>query len=124
GILLTERTRYVAIANWVASALAVVGFVLLIPRFGAFGAAWATLAAFALRWALIYHFSQQLEFVRYRWAPVLKLAVAASVTIGIAFVLPELPLLLSLATMATLFVAYLAFAWFGRVLTEDERSAI
>lgn len=124
GILLTERTRYVAIANWLASALAVVGFFVLIPPFGAFGAAWATLAAFALRWGLIYHFSQRLEYVRYRWVPVIKLAVAASVTMGLSFAMPELPIILSLASMAALFALYLTFAWYGRVLTEPERLAI
>lgn len=124
GILLTERTRYVAIANWLASGLAVAGFFILIPRYGAFGAAWATCAAFALRWALIYHFSQKLEFVQYRWAPVMKLAVAASIVVGVGYSLPGLPLALSLAAAATLFAAFLAFAWYGRVLAEAERAAI
>src|SRR5690606_14806493 len=92
--------------------------------FGAFGAAWATCAAFALRWALIYHFSQRLEYVRYRWAPVMKLVIAAGIVIGVGYVLPELPLALSLAAAAALFCAFLAFAWYGRVLAESERTAI
>lgn len=124
GILLTERTRYVAIANWVASGLAVAGFFVLVPRFGAFGAAWTTFGAFAMRWALIYHFSQRLEYVRYRWAPVLKLVTAAGVVIALGYLLPRLPVLLSLATAAVLFCAFLGFAWYGRVLAENERAAI
>ena len=124
GILLTERTRYIAVANWVASAVAVAGFLLLIPRYEAYGAAWATFLAFAVRWLLTYHYSQKLEFVHYRWTPVLKLVAAGSVVVALGYMLPDLPKLLSLAASGLLFTAFVAFTWYGRVLTEGEREAI
>lgn len=124
GILLTERTRYIAVANWVASGVAVAGFLLLIPRYEAYGAAWATFLAFAVRWMLTYHYSQKLEFVQYRWSPVLKLVVAGGVIVATGYMLPELPKLLSLAASGVLFLTFVAFTWYGRVLTEGEREAI
>ena len=124
GILLTERTRYVAVANWVASGVAVAGFLLLIPRYEAYGAAWATFIAFAVRWALTYHFSQKLEYVNYRWSPVLKLVLAASVVVTAGYMLPELPVLISLAASGLLLLSFVAFTWYGRVLTDGERAAI
>lgn len=124
GILLVERTRYVAIANWIASGAAIAGFTLLIPRYGAFGAAWGTLVAFTVRWMLTYRFSQGLEYVRYRWAPVLRLSLAAVVVVAIGYLLTDMPLAASLAVRAALFGGYLAFVWYGGILSPDERDAL
>src|SRR5690606_26127762 len=70
GILVRERTSWLAVANWIAALVALAGYALLVPRFLAAGAAWAAVAAFFVRWLLTYRISQRLWPIRYRWGPV------------------------------------------------------
>jgi O-antigen/teichoic acid export membrane protein len=48
---------------------------LLIPRYGMFGAAWATVLAYAIRFVPVYYFAQAQYRIRYPWAPVAGLCV-------------------------------------------------
>jgi O-antigen/teichoic acid export membrane protein len=124
GIMLTERTGFVAVANWAAAGVSVAGFYLFVPMWGAVGAALATLVAFFVRFALIYTFSQRLWHIQYRWGPVIALFVAAAIVIGIAALLPSMPFVLSVAVHVVLAGAFCAFGWFGPVLHDDERESI
>ena len=45
----------------------------LIPWFGIYGAAWATLAAYATRFFWIYHFAQRYYPIRHDWRDIAKL---------------------------------------------------
>ena len=68
GILMRERTELLTLTNWIAFAVALSGWAVLVPRYGALGAAWAGTASFSVRYLLTYHFSQRLWPVRYDWA--------------------------------------------------------
>jgi O-antigen/teichoic acid export membrane protein len=58
GIDLGERTRLCTWASWIATAVVLVCYAVLIPLFGGFGAAFPTLIAFAVRSALALYLSQ------------------------------------------------------------------
>lgn len=123
GIYITERTEYFTAANWAAAAVAMAGYLLLIPRWEAWGAAWATLASVVVRCWLAYAFSQRLWPVRYAWRPVLTI-LAWGIATGVAGALmspTSLPL--SVGLHAALFAANLALIW-RIVLSDDERLAI
>lgn len=124
GIFMKERTEFVTIANWIAAAVALALYALLIPRRGALGAAIATVAAYAVRALAIYLFSQRLWPVAYRWTPVLRLfglSIAASV---VERLLPPMALLPSVGARLVLFAAYLFAVWHSGALPASERAAI
>jgi O-antigen/teichoic acid export membrane protein len=111
GILVREETRYVTYANWSAAIVAGLGYVFLIPQLGAWGAALSTVAAFSLRAALIYRFSQKLWPVTYDWGPVLRLAGLASATVVAALFIPWMSLVPSVAMRSVVVALYLLGLW-------------
>ena len=123
GIYVTGRTEYFTAANWVAAAVALLLYVLLIPRWLAWGAAWATLGSTIVRCALAYAFSQRLWRVEYAWAPVLRLGAAAIVAGVAGWLLPPLPLALSVLAHAAILGMFLALVW-SVLLAADDRAAL
>lgn len=121
GIYIRERTEYYTIANWAAAAVALGGYILLIPSMLAWGAAIATLASLMTRAGLAYFFSQRLWPVRYDWSPVLRLSFLAVITCVVSELLPPLTLLISFAAHAALLCAYAALVWF-LVLSDAHRA--
>jgi len=124
GVLYRERTEWITVANWVAAAVAVVGYLVLIPRYLGIGAALATVAAFAVRCWMVYYFAQRLWPVAYRWGPVWRLVGAGLGAIGIGMLAPELPVVASLAFRTVLLAAYGGAVWSFGVLTDADRRMI
>jgi O-antigen/teichoic acid export membrane protein len=124
GILVQERTRYVAIANWIAAGTILIAYAVLVPRYAGWGAAIATVIGYAVRYRCTYVFSQRLWPVRYQWAPVLRVAGLAVGTVLIGYLIPAGPLAYSLLLRAALFGVYGFLVWTLPILSpEDKRSA-
>ena len=123
GVLVKGRTEFLTIANWVAALVALGAFALLVPRFLAFGAAFAAVLAFSIRWGLTHFFSQRLWPVQYDWAPVARLAGAAVVVVGAGVLLPRTSLVTSIAMHSLLFLAYLALLYALPILSPSEKQA-
>jgi O-antigen/teichoic acid export membrane protein len=124
GILVRERTRYVALANWIAAALTIVAYAVLVPRYAGWGAAIATVIGYAIRYACTYTFSQRLWPVRYRWAPVRWVGAVAIATVLVGYLIPAGPLAVALTLRTALFVLYLWLIWRLPILSaDDKRSA-
>lgn len=121
GIDVSEQTRYATIATWISMAVIVVLYALLIPRWGAMGAAVATLIAFILRFFLFYRFAQRLWPVSYDWAPTLRLtALGVIAVVTELFVRPHGPLAQSgVATLIAL--AYAGAVWIAVLGPRDRR---
>ncbi len=124
GILLAERTRYVALANFVAAAVAVLGYLLFIPRYLQWGAAGVTVLAFAVQFGLIYWFSQRLRPIRYRWKPVFFLCGWAAVAVGVGLLLPELPVILSVLARSAIGLVFLTGVWALPILEGRDKEAV
>jgi O-antigen/teichoic acid export membrane protein len=123
GILVSERTKYLAIANWAAAIVALIGYAVLIPRYHLWGAASATVIAYAVRSALTYFYSQQLWPVRYDWPPVIRLIALTGLTYLISWYIPWGPLVYTLPVRISLYIAYLILVWFAGVVSADDRAA-
>ena len=104
--------------------VAVGGYLILIPKFLAWGAAFATLAAFLSRYLLILYFSQRLWPVHLRWTPVLRQLAWAIVVCGLGIVLPRPSVLSSVAIRVGLFGLYLAGLWYLGILSKSDRELI
>ena len=124
GILVSERTGFHTLANWIAAAIALAGYAVLVPRYLGFGAALSTLVAFAVRYGIIYTVSQRLWPVRYEWRPILMLS-AVALSVGVAGVMVHSEsLVVSLAVRAALLGLYLIALWYQPILTETDRAFI
>jgi O-antigen/teichoic acid export membrane protein len=85
GIDVSERTSLYTAASWIATAVVLVCYAVLIPRYGGFGAAWATLIAFSVRFAFALYWSQKIWPVAYAWGRTILLTV-----ISVAVCLPAI----------------------------------
>lgn len=84
GISLTGRTGYLALYSWLAAGINIVLNLLLIPRFGMVGSAWATAAAYVSLTAAYLVTSRRLWPFTYPWrrAATVILLTALAMTLG------------------------------------------
>lgn len=72
GIDVSTKTTHYTFATWTSAIVSVILYLLLIPRFGGMGAAWATLLAFLVRFGMTYRSAQLVWPIAYRWGPTLR----------------------------------------------------
>lgn len=75
GIIMAKKTKYLAYVNLSNAALVIVLNFLLIPPYGVYGAAWATLIAFIYKGVLTYYFSSRYFKVSFEITRLLKLTI-------------------------------------------------
>ena len=80
GLNITKMTKYYAVSTGVAAAASVGANLLLIPRFGAMGAAWSNMLAYAVLAGTAMRFSYRAYPIPYEWRRIglITLAGAAS----------------------------------------------
>jgi O-antigen/teichoic acid export membrane protein len=88
GLNITKRTEYYPVATGVAAAVNVGANMLLIPRFGMLGPAYANVISYAVLAGLAMAFSQRFYPIAYEWSRILRV-IAAGV---LAYVLATFPL--------------------------------
>lgn len=87
GTDFSEKPSRYTLATWISVVTTVVAYATLIPRWGAPGAAWATVIGFAVRFFLTYRWSQQLFPIAYEWGRVSLMALCAlAVVVPLQFV--------------------------------------
>ena len=89
GLLLHGKTMHTFYSTIAAAMVAAVGYVILIPRFGAIGAAVATLIGFAARFVWIYNVSQSSYDMGLHWGKVAKICVLAVSVYLLSFFVPR-----------------------------------
>lgn len=97
GVYIAKKTMYLGAVGLVSGAMNIALNVLLIPRYGMLGAAWATVFSFILMAILAWLVSQSVYNIRYVFSRVATLiSLAILLYIGTSFVsFPSLPLRLS-----------------------------
>ena len=124
GIDVSTRTKYYTYATWASAASIIVLYALLIPRFGGFGAAWATFLAFLIRFALTYSFAQQLWPVNYQWDRVLRTTSIGLLTALAAWALPSPTGLWMMLVKSTVLYCFCALAIWVTVLRPEQRLTV
>lgn len=123
GLYISGRTRAMATGAVVLVPITLILNYLLIPQFGIYGAAWATLTAYATRFFWIYHFAQRYYPIRYQWSDMVKLyaILAAAVALRFAYRPEHMPASISLSVV--LLLTSIALIYF-LVLSADDRSTM
>ncbi|MEA5115717.1 MAG: polysaccharide biosynthesis C-terminal domain-containing protein [Geobacteraceae bacterium] len=109
GILVKDRTIEFTYGSIIAAIVVSAGYLLLIPRFGAMGAAWATLLAFAARMVWVLVRSRKYYDMQLEWGRVLGLGAVAGLIWKFSDILRSESIFLSLMTN-TVAVAVCVFA--------------
>lgn len=123
GLYMNDKTPRLA---WVAGigAVIVIGLnLLLIPRYGAYGAAFATLIAYALRFVAIYTLSQREVELAYDWGAILRLWTICAAVIAAKMIWQPEAVMNGLAMGVALELLALAAIWVV-VLRADERAGL
>ncbi len=89
GIYLHKKTGEILYGTILAVLVITAGYLLLIPRFGSMGAAWATLFAFAARTAWVYLRARRLFDMGLKWASVIGLVAIWIGAVLLAHYAPE-----------------------------------
>lgn len=77
GLNISKRTAYYPVATGSAAVTSAVLNLLLIPRFGMLGAAWAAVAAYGVLAAVAFAFSRRFYPIDYEWGRLLRVVMAA-----------------------------------------------
>ena len=92
GLNITKRTQYYPVATITAAAVNVGLNVLLIPRMGIVGAAWANGIAYGMQAGLGYVLSQRFYRIEYEWSRIVGACAAAVAAYTVAIMLPSIQL--------------------------------
>jgi O-antigen/teichoic acid export membrane protein len=82
GLNITKRTAYYPLATGAAAAASVGMSLLLVPRFGALGAAWSNVAAYAVLAAVGMALSQRFYPIPYEWARLGRITAAGLLAVA------------------------------------------
>jgi O-antigen/teichoic acid export membrane protein len=122
GIFIRERTEYYTLATWISALVVLVGYIWLVPRWFAWGAAVATVIAYAVRFVVVYRVSQKLWFVQYRWGPVIRLLAVAVLVSTAGSLAPEMKIGYSLLLRLALCALYAVAVWMFEIISEADRA--
>ncbi len=118
----SQRPGLDAIVNSSSAVFCLLAYWLLIPRYGAMGAAWATAATSVVMLILSAYYSRRVFPVRFEPKPVAVLSAGAAAVVALQrlFPTPTLPLqLLSGAAACALFLGVVV--WFGAIGSGDRQ---
>jgi O-antigen/teichoic acid export membrane protein len=119
GIGVSRQTKYIGYSTWIGLVVVLILYATLIPRWGGFGAAVATLVAFIVRAVAGYYWSQRLWPVSYRWGPNLRLAGYSTALVLTGFIVPAQGIAEQLALGLALLATYSALTWFTFLKPDD-----
>lgn len=84
GLNITKRTRYLPVATGIAALVSITGNLVLIPRYGVIGAAWASAISYAVLALIAMRLSQMHYYIDYEWGRLAKVAISALVAYALA----------------------------------------
>jgi len=122
-LFLADKTHLYAISSLVAVCLIIGLNWLLVPRYGAYGAAWATLTAFLVRYLFVYINSQKQYRIDYDWVRIFKLVGICSILYLIRVLVDTSSVVASLAISGAMFILFVVLAA-KLILDAEERHAL
>lgn len=124
SIQVSERTLWATYGTWIAVALIVMLYAILIPPYGALGAALATVLAFACRALVFFLFGQRLWPVAWTFRRHVLLLAGATALVSAYFAVEPEGLTAELLLAGVLTVVWFVFVLFGGPLSSEDRRAL
>jgi O-antigen/teichoic acid export membrane protein len=125
GIVMSKNTKYLAYVNLSNAAFVIILNFILIPPYGVFGAAWATLFAFIYKGLLTYHFSSRYFKVHFEKARLIKLTMTIALIYIVVNMIEVESVYLSLALRGLcITLSYPAILYMLRFFSDTEKATI
>jgi O-antigen/teichoic acid export membrane protein len=118
--LVAGRTGCDAITNWLGSLVCLAGYLILIPRFGIWGAAFATLAGFCMITAITAVWTYRVRRYRVEGGRLGKIGIGLIVATLPSFALPASSLAAQMALAAVSLTMFPVTLWALRLATPGE----
>jgi len=123
GIFLDKKTMQITYAEIIAVVVITAAYFALIPKYGIYGAAWATVIGFTARFLWTNLISTRLYNMQLPWARVGLACLLALVAFGLSWLSPE-AIIGSIAVRCILLIAFLAAFFFLPILSREERKEV
>jgi len=120
----SKQTEYRAYAVGACAAFNILLNFLLIPRYGAAGAAWATLISFGVLVVLSHYFSQRLYPIPYRFGRAAKVMLAGAAIFACSKVVQPRSLLFSVVWHAALLGCFPLVLWAANLYSQGEKAVV
>jgi O-antigen/teichoic acid export membrane protein len=121
GLVITKRTTFYPIATGLAAAASLLANILLIPRFGMLGAAWANCIAYLTLAVATVGFSWHVYPIQYEWSRLLRIVLAgglsyACAVLAVPMSMPTVPglVLRGMVTVAAYFLVLYVVRFFHK----------
>lgn len=124
GMLLAKKTKYIAYVMGGVGLANVALNLVLIPPFGMWGAAFATLISYSLVFALQYRISSQFLTINYEWHRLSKLLLAAVLTVLLSYFIGADSPWVSIVLKGSCIGIYPVLLWAMDFLSAEERSKL
>lgn len=122
GILIGNKTKYRALSTLAATIVNITLNILIIPPWGAYGAAISTLLSYAVRMAVDYYYSQRLFRISYEWDKILKMIGIFIFLIIIGHLIIIDNIVLSIFVCSMILFAFPLSLYFLGIITEDNKN--
>lgn len=123
GLLLENRTVQMAYAEAFASAIITVAYLSLIPVYGIYGAAWATVAGFSARFYWVNKQSKRLYDMELPWKKVILITSLAICIYALSLLIPD-NISVSITLRLLLAILFILSAWILPILSMNEKSEL
>jgi O-antigen/teichoic acid export membrane protein len=123
GILLEKKTMQIAYAEILAVVVITAAYFILIPEYGVYGAAWATVIGFAARFYWIILKSTRMYNMQLPWNKVGLTSLLALGAFGLSWFAPE-EIIASVAVRSVLALGFLAAFFALPILTREEKQEV
>lgn len=119
GIFYSKKTYILPFSTGISAIVSLVLNYLLIPRYGMYGAALATIGAYASLFFITYIYSQRFYYIKWQWKSIIGNSILCIAIYLLSMINIE-SLLLSIAYKIVLFSVYIAMLFIMRILSFDK----
>ena len=123
GVLLSQKTSHIAVSEFVASLVITIAYLVLIPMYGIYGAAWATVVGFLVRFIWVNHNANKFYDMQLPW-----LRIALLLAIGTILFLLSLTasdsILISIPVKIILMAAFVGIIFYLPIMTEKDKQRV
>jgi O-antigen/teichoic acid export membrane protein len=125
GIVMSKNTKYFAYISLSNAVLVIFLNFLLIPTYGVFGAAWATIIAFVYKAVLTYYFSSRYFKVHFEKLRLMKLLFVVAVIYVAVQNITQISVQLSFVfKLVAILISYPVLLYIVKFFTDSEKQAI
>lgn len=123
GVLLRKKTMQIAYAQWIAVLVIAIAYFSLIPEFGVYGAAWATVIGFAVRFYWVNKKGKEYYNMYLPWKKVFIIAALAIFCFGLSLFVPD-HIMFSLVLRALIFLMFCILLMLAPILKNEQKAEV